>query len=388
MVLKNAGHASAAKLLAMGMIMAAAHCASAADIVTYQRDGKRVQLTGKIVVAAQDGGLMLLAPDGKLWTVQPEELIERKQDEAPFKPLEREELAKQLLAELPLGFETHATSHYLICHNTSRAYAQWCGALLERLYGAFTNYWKQRGFKLHDSEMPLVVLVFADRDSYAVASTGELGENARNIVGYYSLKSNRVAMFDLTGVEAVRQPGDKRTSSAQINALLARPAAESMVATVVHEATHQIAYNCGLHARFADIPLWVAEGLAVYFEAPDLTSAKGWRTIGEVNRPRLARFREYITRRPAASLASLVGDDKRFRDPRQAIDAYAEAWALNYFLLRAHPEEYRKYLAALAAKGPLVWDTPEERLKLFRDSFGQSLATLDTEFIRHIERVR
>ena len=120
-----------------------------------------------------------------------------------------------------------------------------------------------------------------------------------------------------------------------------------MVATVIHEATHQIAFNCGLQTRFADIPLWVSEGVAVYFEAPDFSNSKGWRTIGEVNRPRLGAFRQYAGRRTNGSLRSLIADDKRFRDPRQAADAYAEAWALNYFLIRQKPKEYAAYLQEL-----------------------------------------
>ena len=96
--------------------------------------------------------------------------------------------------------------------------------------------------------------------------------------------------------------------------MLAQPQAEPLVATIIHEATHQIAFNCGLQTRFADIPLWVSEGIAVYFETPDLTNSKGWKEIGAVNRPRLDRFREYLTRRPADSLSTLISDDTRLRD--------------------------------------------------------------------------
>ena len=80
---------------------------------------------------------------------------------------------------------------------------------------------------------------------------------------------------------------------------LSQPEAAKTVATIVHEATHQIAFICGLHRRYADIPLWVSEGVAVYFETPDLGSSKGWSTIGAVNRARLLTFRAYSQRRPA-----------------------------------------------------------------------------------------
>ncbi len=170
--------------------------------------------------------------------------------------------------------------------------------------------------------------------------------------------------------------------------MLARPEAEAMVATIIHEATHQIAFNCGLQTRFADIPLWVSEGIAVYFETPDLNNAKGWRTIGEVNRPRLERFRDYLSRRPTKSLLSLIVNDKRFRDPRQALDAYAEAWALNYFLIKQKPKEYLAYLGPLSAKHALISDPPETRIKQFKAAFGDDLDRLDAEFVKYMLRVR
>ena len=73
---------------------------------------------------------------------------------------------------------------------------------------------------------------------------------------------------------------------------------------------------------------------------------------------------------------------------RQALDAYAEAWALNYFLLRQHPKEYQRYLEKLADKGPLLSDKPAVRLQEFKDCFDQDLASLDADFLKYMARVR
>jgi hypothetical protein len=197
-----------------------------------------------------------------------------------------------------------------------------------------------------------------------------------------------VTLFDVTGISAVRGERDRRGSSAQINEILSRPEAEVNVANVIHEATHQLAFNRGLHRRLADIPLWVAEGLAVYFETPDLRSDKGWRTIGAVNRGRLATFNRYLAERPATSLESLVVDDKRFRDAKLALPAYAEAWALNHFLLTRRTNQYAAYMKKLAEKDPLVWDTPVERLGEFRAAFGDDLRKLDSDFLKHVKQLR
>ena len=364
------------------------HAAGAAEHVLLKRDDREIEISGRLLVTAEDGGLMILAADGMLWRVPPEEIVKRDSDDEPLQPLRQEQLGEQLLKELPPGFELHFTQHYVICHNTSKVYAQWCGALFERLYKAFTNFWSRKGFDLHEPEFPLVALVFADRESYSRFQSRELGAAAAKIIGYYSQDTNRISTFDLTGAEALRRNGDKRGSPADINRMLARPEAERLVATIIHEATHQIAFNCGLQTRHADIPRWLCEGLAIYFETPDLSSSKGWRTIGAANQVRLAGFREYVRRgRPADSLVSLIANDQRMLDPERADDAYGEAWALNYFLIRQHPKQYVDYLKQLSAKQPLIWDEPQERLQEFKQAFGD-LDQLDAEFLRHIGKVR
>ncbi|HKD38335.1 MAG TPA: DUF1570 domain-containing protein, partial [Pirellulales bacterium] len=105
-------------------------------------------------------------------------------------------------------------------------------------------------------------------------------------------------------------------------------------------------------------------------------------------RPRLDRFREYLAHRPAKSLLSLISDDKRFRDPRQALDAYAEAWALNYYLISQKPKEFLAYMEVMAAKKTLLTGPPEMRVKEFQAAFGDDLDRLDAEFVKYMQRMR
>jgi len=359
----------------------------AAETVKLRRDGKVLEVRGQLITDAEDGGLLVLGRDGLIWSVEPDELVEHTSDEEPFTPLQAPELGELLLEELPEGFEIHTTQHYLICHNTSKAYAQWCGALFERLYMAFINYWSRKKVELHDPQFPLVALVFADKESYARFAVAELGEGTKSIIGYYSFQTNRMTMYDLTGVDTLREAGDRRGSAAQINLMLSRPEAERTVATVIHEATHQIALNCGLQTRYADIPRWLSEGIAMYFETPDLASSKGWRSIGAVNPVQLDGFRNYLPRRPADSLISLLAGNDRLRDPKLASDAYAEAWALNYFLVKQRPKQYLEYIKALAEKKPLLVDDAQTKIDEFKQAFGD-LDKLDTEFVRQLSKMK
>ncbi len=374
----------------LGVILTAGIPAHAEEHVLLRRDGQQRLVEGRVLVEARDGGVLLESRDGVYWVIPPEQMEERKTlgVSSTFDPLSHRELEEKLLESLPAGFATHTTKRYVIAYDTSRSYAIWCGSLFERLYSAFTNYWSGRRVELHEPEVPLVAIIFADRRTYIRHATEELGSPPGNVVGYYNLLTNRVTMFDLTGAERFSGTGRHRGNRAAIQRILSQPGAAKNVATIVHEATHQVAYNCGLQTRFADIPLWVSEGLATYFETPDVQSNKGWRRLGGVNQDRLRTFLQYLPQRDSDSLPSLLRNDERFRDQRQAVDAYAEAWALNYFLLRQKADLYTEYLRMLKEKPQLVQDAPETRLEEFQSVFGQDLARLDEEFIRYLLRVR
>ena len=272
-------------------------------------------------------------------------------------------MAKRMQEELPRGFKIYRTAHYIIAHNTSDNYVRQVGLLFELLHKGFYAYWRNQGWRLPDPEFPLVALVFADHNDFLKHATAEVGKSANSVIGYYHLSSNRMTTFNM-------------------------PNLERNVATIVHEATHQLAYNCGLQQRFADNPMWVSEGLAMFFEAPDFQSAARWRGIGHVNRVNLNRWREYLPNRPADSLVTLISDDKRFRSAKTAGNAYAESWSLTYYLLRTHREEFVKYLRSLSCGKPMVELSPRERLDQFEKIFGESVAEIDKELVNYMRRVK
>ena len=187
--------------ICIALCLASAALALAVDQVTFRRNGKTMEAAGRLLVEAKDGGLLVLGRDGVIWAIPPEEQIKHTHDDQPFEPYGRDELAKRLLAELPQGFRVHPTTHYLIFYDTSPAYAQWCGSLFERLYTAFTNFWTHKGFELQQPEFPLVAVVFADKPSYLKFTRPELGDAGESIIAYFGLTSNRMTMYDLTGVE-------------------------------------------------------------------------------------------------------------------------------------------------------------------------------------------
>lgn len=348
------------------------------------RDGDATRsVAGTVVVEAADGGLLLERPDQRFEVLQPADIVAREPIAALDAPATPRDLGLRVLAELPAGFDLHVTRHYVVCFDTSRDYARWAASLFERLQEAFCTYWNHAGLKVTAPTHPLIVLVFGTSEAYERYAVRDLGAAAGAVVGYYNLLSNRVATYDLTGSDALRsaRAGGVRRGAAEI---LARPEAAGLVATVVHEATHQMAFNCGLHARLAPVPVWVSEGIATYFETPDLRSRTGWRGIGGVNHHRLERFRE--TYHPG-DLEAVIRSDDRFRDVGTAPDAYAVAWSLTWFLVETRRPRLVRYLQRLAMKRPFDSDGPEQRVRDFEIAFEEPPAALEPAFLRHMDRL-
>ena len=136
--------------------------------------GDRV-VEARVVVEARDGSLLLEHRDQRLEVVPAADVGDR----APLEPSSESppsrEVGDEVLRTLPRGFDQLATRHYVVCFDTSRAYAQWCAALFERLHDAFMNFWRQAGLELAGPDHPLVVVIFADRQRYEEHAARDLG---------------------------------------------------------------------------------------------------------------------------------------------------------------------------------------------------------------------
>lgn len=334
------------------------------------------------ILQAQDGGVVMMTRDGRLLTATPEQLKSKRPLNREFTPLDAAELEKQLKAEFGDDFTVTQTKHFTICSQAGNRYSQWCSFLFERLYMVLHNYWDDKASPLHDPEVPLIAVIFKDRANFEQYASQLLGEGASATHGFYSIQSNRMVLYDLTAGP------NERPAYTDADILFKLRKSPFNVATIIHECTHQIAFNVGLHTRFADNPLWLTEGMATYFETPDLKSKTGWRTVGKPNPWRLRQFQDYArSRRPADSLQTLISSDQRFQEAEAVLDTYAEAWAFSYFLIKTKRRQYEEYLHLIAARKPLIWSTPEERLKDFQSVFGADLGQLDQQFLRYMRQI-
>jgi hypothetical protein len=351
-------------------------------------------MTGEILVEAQDGGVLFLRNDGQLLIFQPNEIADKVKEDDPSPPISQKEFSQQLLEELPDGFKIHSTDHYIVAYQTERAYAKWIGNLYEgKLKKSFKRFWKNRKFRIKAKEpgFPLVAIIFANKASFTAWMQRELGQPPGDTLAYYNILTNRVTMYDLTAGR-----GNGANQNRDFDAIARDPRSIPMVTTIIHEGTHQLMFNTGLQTRLADTPYWLNEGIAMFFETPDLKKKQGWRGPGKTNFERLGQMLRFKKRRPANSLETLIATDKRLQvGGLESANAYAESWALIHFLINRKPEKFTEYLKHLTEKKRDVIVDPnfmsnraQTRINDFKKFFGEDLSKLDTEFLLYIKTLK
>jgi hypothetical protein len=355
--------------------------------VTWEEDRQLQVVIGELIASNPKNGNLFLDADGQLLAVTPDELKRIEDMPNQLVPTNAKELAAKTLKLMPQGSKFITTDHFVICFNTSEAYARWNASLYERLFKGFYRFWKEKGVELETPRFPMVALVFETRDDYVAYASNEF-KGAENTIGYYHQSTNRLASYDLTGMEGMIPAGAQVHREELLNQILSRPQAERTVATIVHEACHQIAFNSGLQVRLGDNPLWLSEGIAMFFESPDLTNANGWGGIGKVNRFNLNNLGMYLPNRKSDSLEQLLLNDDRLRQGETATASYAEAWGLTFHLLKSKPKQFVEYLSKIRAKAPGQRSSPKERMEMFQDCFGHDLAKVDKDFLLAVKRLR
>ncbi len=322
--------------------------------------GKQVEGTP---LSWSDSRVQMLARDGRLWEFAPHEASRFRRTAPEFASYKAGEMRSALSREFGSRFEVTGTGHYLVVH--PRGERDFWGHRFEELYRSFVHYFGVRGFQLDAPRFPLVAVVLKNQAEFLRYAASEGSPPQSGVLGYYWPSSNRLALYDTT-------EGSKSTGPWQLNA-----------ETIVHEATHQTAFNTGIHSRFAMPPRWVAEGLAMMFEAKGVWDPQAYtRSNDRINFDRLKNFRHFETSRPKGLLATFVQSDHLFGSHPSA--AYAEAWALTYFLVETEPHKYSAYLRRTASRPPFEEYPTAERLADFTSVFGEDLHMLEARYLRFI----
>jgi len=305
----------------------------------------------------------LLGRDGRLWEFEPNRASNYRRTADRFRPYRPSELRAELLRELGSGYEVSGTTHYLVAHTRHQRH-RWA-ELFESVYRQLVSYVAVRGFKTERPPFPLVAIVCRDQRDFMRYASRQGGAPGAGVLGYYDLLSNRIIVYDMLP----QKEGKVWQENADV---------------VIHEVTHQVAFNTGVHSRYHQPPVWVAEGLATMFEAPGVHNAHDHPSRAErINRGRLEDFRRIVVPRHKPELIKkMIASDSLFSN---ATVAYAEAWALTFFLAETRGPAYARYLARTANKPAFRRTSSAERLEDFTSIFGDDWKMLEARLLRFIE---
>jgi hypothetical protein len=219
---------------------------------------------------------------------------------------------------------------------------------------------------VREPEFPLIAIVVTrpeDMYEYAAREGIRIGPG---VLGYYSSVSNRVILYD-------QDRGRRQTK---------RGLSENE-ATIIHEATHQTAFNTGIHDRRSLAPRWVCEGLGTLFEAPGVWDSRQYpHQSDRVNRGRLENFQRIAGTLNGRRLGAFIASDQLYVQSPGA--AYALGWALTFYLIETQPRKYGQYLARTASLPPFEEYSPAQRTADFTSVFGRDLNLLSAQMVRYL----
>jgi hypothetical protein len=333
---------------------------------------------GECVVArfhGQDGDrTALILPDGQLGT--PTRLVPT---DEPFQPLTADQL-ETVLRNAPFAeYHVLKTDHYLIFYKSTLAFAQDSGRVLDDLYNGLLEAFRRNKFPVHETEFPLVAVIFATETDFRAHKRVD-----PQVQAYYEFFTNRIFFY---------QKSERDLIEPKLATLL-KPQ------TVAHEGAHQILSNIGLQPRPCAWPLWLVEGLAEYC-ATTVSSKKGivWRGMAAINSLHMATLRELddpLSKEiddadphpiQVARHTAMTQSESLLLKTALTPTDYAEAWSLTHYLAQKHGDDFVKYLKAMSQIPPLEHRTPEQNLAEFRRFFGDDLSKLDKKLAEYIRKL-
>ena len=314
---------------------------------------------------AWDGqNMMLLRRDGRTSLLPVTSNNDYERVSSSFKPFSRDLLRSRLQKEFGRKYTVSVTDNFVVVHPPG-SYQTWA-APFENIYQQFRYYFSIRRVALAEPEFPMVAVVLRTRHEFDRFLT-HYHEYHPNLVGYYSIRSNRIITYDQSGQNTAGQTWMSNSK------------------TIIHEAVHQAAFNSGLHNRFGTIPRWISEGLATMFEAKGVNNSRHYPNQNDrLNQIRLRSLQHfYKQNKVQGKLVRLIQSDHLFDSETDL--AYALSWGLTFYLAEKRPTQYFKFLDLDRKRTNYSPFSPQDRLRLFATAFGTDLNLLESEMKQFVE---
>ena len=303
---------------------------------------------------------LLMKSDGSIQRINNLDILQQVILKDCFQPMDQKELTQQLRAEFGNNYLVRNESPYLIVARSE--HMEGWSQRFRSLYHSFKLYCTTNGLPVREIEFPLVAVVFGSRSEflrYANASGVKLPDFC---VGYYFTDSNRILLYE--------SPDTSKLETQN---------------TISHEATHQLAFNMGLHQRRASTPLWLIEGLATMFESPRLSGLQArdgkslWPTSRKSTWQKIAKRPESVQR----IVAGLIHNDQAFETDFE--NAYTVGWAMSTYLSQRRSQQFGPYLQRVGNMPPFHEYDASQRVADFQSAFGTDARLLTTKIIKYLE---
>jgi hypothetical protein len=318
---------------------------------------------------------------------------------------------------LPARFAERETTRYVVLSDADADWTRQQAELLERAHHQFHRYCRRLGLSPRPLRHKLVAVVFADRAEYRRFAREHDDVGDPSLSGYYSPRFDRVVFYDIESSPSVAEARQQLAAmESEINELAHRLgrgrappeadaedalrrvqnqyrqhlhqqrqrvdeyAAQTSIATTIHEAIHQLMFHTAVQSPRVHYPLWISEGLATAFETDEPQSAFG---PGHEFAARRDDFRSIVDENRLLPLRELVTITRLSADrPERSSVLYHQSYALVDWLSRHRAEALRQYLRAMRAReGERL--SAEEHLAAFESAFGDPGA-LEQAWLRDV----
>ena len=313
-----------------------------------------------------------------------------------FRLVTREDLEAQQFARRMRDIrEKHRTSkpqrydstHFMALSTADAAYSEYRLHNCETIHALFFEHFRKRGIAVRIPTEKLMVAIFDSQDGLDAYMGQKISSS---VTGLYQKDANRLVVYDYGtnrafasavaraafAMKGVPSDLERENNRVRFDRAVRDHRDDTNISTVMHEVAHQLSFNCGMLNRQGDVPVWLAEGLAVYCES---TVKGAWQGIGEAN-PSRAGVLGPVTRADATfiPLRDLIQSDDWIRKAKhtdQIVLGYAQSWALFRLLIDERPKQLQAYLRLIHDR-----KTPDHRLTDFGTAFGSDLAKLEKRY--------
>ncbi len=305
---------------------------------------------------------LLMRNDGAIQFLDTPSILERNRLDDGFRPIEPSVLMSQLRREFGGGYHVRYEPPYILVAQPS-GMESW-SQRFKSFQHSLQLYCATTGIPLRAPEFPLIAIVLANQAEFASYSRSVQNEMPKNCAGYYSQKTNRIVLFQ-------SQSQDE----------------SSTLETICHEATHQLAFNLGIHQRMSEAPLWLVEGLAMMFEGKRFSDLRQRDTSTYWPSSQTPIWRR-LAREPATVkriVDRLVRSDDPFKT--DTAEAYAVAWGMSIYLSQRMKPQFTQYVRRAGALPPFQTYPASERMSDFFKAFGSDTGMLTRNLMQHVENL-